>query len=135
KTLLMANPTGTGVTDSATFNDQEHNVIYMGDTTAENSLSTGQAYSAQSYWRLSSNSSGGAAVYYTGHTLTNTVGDEIQPLSETPTASEHGTEQFGLAIAHNTNTTLLGTQSYPVWLAPGESYGDEDVAADGDFAS
>lgn len=134
-TLLMANPT----LGSPAFENSEHNVIYMGDSSAENSLATGTPYSAQSYWRLSSNSSGGATVYYTGHTLTNTVGDEIQPLDETTggTGSQAGTEQFGLAIAHGTDTSTLpgSVETYPVWLAAGESYGDEDALGDGDFAS
>lgn len=135
-TLLMANPLAPGVTNQAQYEAQEHNVIYMGDPTAEYSLATGKTYVAQSYWRLASNSSGGATVYYTGHTLTNTVGDEIAPLPESATSPQTGTEQFGLAIAHDSDTTipeLNGAEAYPVWLSAGESYGDYDGEADGDF--
>jgi hypothetical protein len=64
---------------------------------AENSLETTQAYDTYSYWRLSSNSSGGAVVYYSGDTLRNTVGDKITPM-ETKAYSQLGTEQFGLAL-------------------------------------
>ena len=83
------------------------NTLLMGDQSAENSLRTDKTYSTHSYWRLSSNSSGGATVYYSGVTLKNTVGDEIAPMG-TFTAGEltasslplRGTPQFGLAIAN-----------------------------------
>lgn len=75
------------------------NYLFMGNPTAENSLETSKAWDTHSYWRLSSNSSGGATVYYSGTTLKNTVGDEISPIGDTATSSRTGTEQFGLAIA------------------------------------
>ncbi len=130
-TLLMKDPT------SGSYSNDPNNVIKMGDTNAENSLETGKAHSAQSYWRLSSNSSGGATVYYTGHTLTNTVGDEITPLTSTATASNPGTEQFGLAIAHGSDTSITAignAEAYPVWLDPAkaETYGN--AATEGTFA-
>src|SRR5690606_5021913 len=53
-----------------------NNRLDLGDVDAEYSLSTEEAFDTQSYWRLSSNSSGGATVYYSGNTLANTVGDE-----------------------------------------------------------
>ena len=75
------------------------NVLQLGNQDAESSLETGKAYATHSYWRLSSNSSGGATVYYSGHTLANTSGDEIQAIGNTPAASAPGSEQFGLAMA------------------------------------
>lgn len=120
--LLMADPNGAGVTNNATYNAQPHNVLKLGNPSAEYSLRTDQAYTVDSYWRLSSNSSGGATVYYTGHTLTNTVGDEINPLTDagTGTASNPGTEQFGLGMVQG------GAANY---LVTGDTYG----SAAGDF--
>lgn len=82
------------------------NVIQLGNQAAESSLETGKAYATHSYWRLSSNSSGGASVYYSGHTLANTSGDEIEAIGTTAAQSAPGSEQFGLAIA---TTALSGT--------------------------
>lgn len=82
------------------------NVLQLGNQGAESSLETAKAYATHSYWRLSSNSSGGASVYYSGHTLSNTSGDEIKPIGTTAAASAPGSEQFGLALA---TTALSGT--------------------------
>lgn len=76
-----------------------NNRLELGDPQAEFSLETGRAYDVSSYWRLSSNSSGGASVYYSGNTLANTVGDEISEIGATREESNPGTEQFGLAFA------------------------------------
>ena len=82
------------------------NTLRLGDKNAENSLRTDTTYATHSYWRLSSNSSGGATVYYSGVTLSNTVGDKIDPVySVTPgdgvaRAPQVGMEQFGLALAN-----------------------------------
>lgn len=82
------------------------NVLRMGNEGAEFSLETDTTYSTHSYWRLSSNSSAGATVYYSGTTLSNTVGDQIDPIySLTPNdglaqAPQVGMEQFGLALAN-----------------------------------
>lgn len=131
--LLMKNPL------SQSYATDENNVIYLGDPNAENSLDTMRAYAAQSYWRLSSNSSAGATVYYTGHTLTNTVGDEIAPLPEVPggTPSQTGTEQFGLGIAYTSDQTYFpGTEIYRVWELGTDPYGDlTEDQEDGSFAS
>lgn len=51
-----------------------------------------------SYFRLSTNASGGTLVQYSGDTLKTTAGDEITALTTTPTASSAGTPQFGLTI-------------------------------------
>lgn len=73
------------------------NRLDLGDPDAEYSLSTSEAFDTHSYWRLSSNSSGGATVYYSGNTLANTVGDEIADMPN-EVASQPGTEQFGLGF-------------------------------------
>lgn len=73
------------------------NRLNLGNPDAEYSLETGKAWDAYSYWRLSSNSSGGASVYYSGNTLANTVGDEIADM-DTEAVSTPGTEQFGLGF-------------------------------------
>lgn len=127
-TLLMADPldpTVTGAADdtagTAAYNALPHNVLKLGDPSAEYSLKTTQAYTVDSYWRLSSNSSGGATIYYTGHTLTNTVGDEITPMNDTTpggTASTPGTEQFGIGMVQNNNVLN--------YLVTGDSYGTSD---------
>jgi hypothetical protein len=123
--LLMADPTdATGADDAAktaAYNALPHNVLKLGDSTAEYSLKTNQAYTVDSYWRLSSNSSGGATVYYTGHTLTNTENDQITPLTSTGVASNPGTEQFGLGIAQD------GTGNKAV---AGDSYGGSTTSGD-----
>lgn len=83
-----------------------NNQLQLGDGNAEYSLQTGKAWDVYSYWRLSSNSSGGASVYYSGNTLANTVGDEIKEIGATAAASTLGTEQFGLAF-HDASTDTL----------------------------
>lgn len=74
-----------------------NNRLDLGNPNAESSLETTQAYDTFSYWRLSSNSSGGATVYYSGDTLRNTVGDYIADMP-VRAYSLPGTEQFGLAL-------------------------------------
>lgn len=74
-----------------------NNRLNLGNPDAEYSLETGKAWDVNSYWRLSSNSSGGASVYYSGNTLANTVGDEISEVTS-ETVSTPGTEQFGLGF-------------------------------------
>jgi len=73
------------------------NRLNLGNPDAEYSLETGKAWDVNSYWRLSSNSSGGATVYYSGDTLRNTVGDNIADMPA-KAHSQPGTEQFGLAL-------------------------------------
>ncbi len=126
-TLLMADPldsTVTGAADNtagtAAYNALPHNVLKLGDSTAEYSLKTSQAYTVDSYWRLSSNSSGGATIYYTGHTLTNTVGDQINPMNDTTsggTPSTPGTEQFGIGMVQDNSSNFL---------VSGDNYGTDD---------
>lgn len=76
-----------------------NNRLNLGNPNAEYSLETGKAWDVYSYWRLSSNSSGGATVYYSGDTLRNTVGDHIAEVP-TETVSTPGTEQFGLGFVN-----------------------------------
>ncbi len=105
------------------------NRLDLGDPNAENSLETGEAYDTHSYWRLSSNSSGGATVYYSGDTLRNTVGDFIAPIGAAPANSNDGakdyshpgTEQFGLALVDPSADALDpegtdndGTNDFPI---------------------
>lgn len=113
------------------------NTLQLGDQAGENSLSTDVTYSTHSYWRLSSNSSAGATVYYSGVTLKNTVGDEIKAIGTTATAPSRGTPQFGLALANgtiaqhgtagNTDSGATTTGLYPV------NYSKEDNAINGLF--
>ena len=78
------------------------NRLQLGNPDAEYSLETDTAWDVYSYWRLSSNSSGGATVYYSGNTLANTVGDSIAPIGAAPALSTPGTEQFGLGFVDAT---------------------------------
>ena len=84
------------------------NTLQMGDPDGEFSLGTAHTYSTHSYWRLSSNSSAGATVYYSGNTLSNTVEDKIDAIYRTTpddglsAAPQEGREQFGLALDNGT---------------------------------
>lgn len=99
--------TATGATDHTpcdpiaqgmTLNPANPNVLQLGNSGNEFSLETGTTYSTHSYWRLSSNSSGGATVYYSGVTLSNTVGDQIRAIGKEAKTPTKGGEQFGLAL-------------------------------------
>ena len=113
------------------------NVLQLGAQEAESSLEVGKAYATHSYWRLSSNSSAGATVYYSGHTLSNTSGDEIKPIGTTAASSAPGSEQFGLALA---TTPLTGapynTAAYGVNYAQDRASGKnwENAADNGKTA-
>ena len=76
------------------------NTLQLGDSNGEFSLDTNKTFSTHSYWRLSSNSSAGATVYYSGVTLSNTVGDAIDAIGATADGPIKGKEQFGLALAN-----------------------------------
>ena len=101
-----------------------NNRLNLGNPSAEYSLETSDAHDVNSYWRLSSNSSGGASVYYSGNTLANTVGDEIADMPS-EVVSTPGTEQFGLGFVDaglDTNATggddtwspdYVNSRSYP----------------------
>lgn len=122
-----ATPNGADLTNPL---DPNWNLIKLGDPTTEYSLSPSQASDANSWWRLSTNSSAGATVYYSGETLTNTEGDWITAIGEdktaetsvhdapvaadsanpwqTPAKSSPGGEQFGLALDQGTVTPVTG---------------------------
>ena len=84
----------------------DNNRLNLGNPDAEYSLETGRTWDVHSYWRLQSNSSGGATVYYSGNTLANTVGDEIEHIGATAQSSTQGTEQFGLAFVDAAEDTF-----------------------------
>lgn len=107
--------------------DIEKNRLKLGDDGAEYSLRTDTTYSTHSYWRLSSNSSAGATVYYSGVTLSNTVGDKIDAIGSTATAPSPGSEQFGLALDNGSSGTY--DVNYGVERDSGEVY---ENAADND---
>lgn len=96
KTAGVHKPCNTILTRMTSGDPQ--NVLQLGNQAAESSLDTTNTYATHSYWRLSSNSSAGATVYYSGHTLSNTSGDEIAPIGTTAATSAPGSEQFGLAL-------------------------------------
>jgi len=79
------------------------NTLTLGDSDAENSLATNQSFATDSYWRLSSNSSAGATVYYSGTTLSNTEGNQIAAIGATAAAPHPATPQFGLALDNGTS--------------------------------
>lgn len=125
-----------------------NNRLNIGDTNAEDSLETGAAHDTNSYWRLSSNSSGGATVYYSGDTLRNTVGDFIAPIGAAPANSDDGgkdyshpgTEQFGLALVNagtNAGPDVIDGGTFPSnWVTPTvDPLVIESDYADGDTAS
>lgn len=123
--------------------DPAKNVLQLGNQAAESSLETAKAYATHSYWRLSSNSSGGATVYYSGHTLSNTSGDEIEAIGTTAKHSAPGSEQFGLAIATtelsgstsgtNDSTPSFNTGTYGVNYAQDRNGNLYENAADNDL--
>lgn len=117
------------------------NVLQLGDQNAESSLRTDKTYSTHSYWRLSSNSSAGATVYYSGNTLSNTVNDKIAAIGTTATDPLTGTPQFGLALANGTiadnatgpylvNYATETTARDDAAVAPALKYGVYENAAD-----
>lgn len=101
------------------------NRLNLGNPNAEYSLETGKAWDVYSYWRLSSNSSGGATVYYSGDTLRNTVGDHIADMP-TEVTSTPGTEQFGLGFV---SSSLLASAD------PGQPWLDVKDGGAGSWAS
>jgi len=97
------------------------NRLDLGDVDAEFSLRTDKAYDAFSYWRLSSNSSGGATVYYSGNTLNNTVGDNIDEMGAEGN-SHPGTEQFGLALIDPSKANPVFDSENPTAPTPAETF-------------
>lgn len=85
------------MSQTSTLTGLTNNRLNLGNPNAEYSLETGTAWDVYSYWRLSSNSSGGATVYYSGNSLANTSGDQIADM-QSEQLSNPGTEQFGLGF-------------------------------------
>lgn len=115
-----------------------NNVLKLGDEAGEFSLRTDTTYSTHSYWRLSSNSSGGATVYYSGVTLSNTVGDQIKAIGTDASAPIEGSEQFGLAVdnvdAGNTSGTKEVSYAKERTPAAGPLWGIFQNGEDNDVA-
>jgi hypothetical protein len=109
----------TGMTPSGS-----QDVLQLGNQAAESSLETTHTYSTHSYFRLSSNSSAGATVYYSGHTLSDTEQDQITPINNgngIAIAPSRGASQFGLALDNGANGGGAGGDSnYDVNYAQGE---------------
>lgn len=93
----ICNPIVAGLT-AASDPTAVQNTLVLGDAQTENALNTRHTYSTHSYFRLSSNSSKGAVVYYSGETLSDTEGDQIAAIGTTPHSPSIGTPQFGLAL-------------------------------------
>lgn len=124
-THSICDPIVQGMTASSAAN-----VLKLGNEAGEFSLRTDTTYSTHSYWRLSSNSSGGATVYYSGVTLSNTVGDQIDAIGPVKDSPSPGSEQFGLALDNGTSGNYL--VSYAKERTPGQLYqSGEDNAVTG----
>jgi hypothetical protein len=112
---------------------QSGGVLYLGNASAENSLATNRGYDTFSYWRLSSNSSNGATVYYSGATLSDTESDQIGPIyhitggdnpgDNTAEFTHPGSEQFGLGldVKYATGIDSQSDNGYLDDYVPGES--------------
>lgn len=121
------------------------NRLMLGDEDGEFSLKTDTTYSTHSYWRLSSNSSAGATVYYSGVTLSNTVNDKIDPIyGSAPgdglaAAPQPGREQFGLALDNgsgpNYNVSYATERTAPSGGFGGIFESGDDNATSGIHAS
>ncbi len=111
-----------------------HNVLTMGYSDGENSLQTDNTFATHSYWRLSSNSSGGATVYYAGNTLSNTEGDKIAPIGNTAAFPLTGSEQFGLALDNVPQGTNANEPVSYTWADTHNSI-DYESGADSSAAS
>ena len=121
-TIVQGNPANHGTCQAIT--QLNGNRLNLGNAAAENSLETTRGWAVNSYWRLSSNSSGGATVYYSGNTLKNTVNDEIAAMTS-KALSQPGTEQFGLGFVPAVGGTYGDTlsSSFLTQIAlPGDRY-------------
>lgn len=74
-------------------------------------LDMATGYDGYSYWRLSTNSANGTAVYYSGATLTSPQAYTIAPITSLA-SSTPGTEQFGLGFDSG-NAAQSFTQMIP----------------------
>lgn len=94
----------------------------MGDT--NDALSTQQAYFAKSYFRLSTNSTNGTAVMYTGSTLSSGSHDIAAIGDASAEFSAPGEEQFGIAFDLTDNLTANVGSGSP--LSPVTVYSNKD---------
>ncbi len=121
---------------SMTYGDPA-NVLYLGNQAASDSLSTTDSFATASFWRLSSNSSAGATVYYSGTTLSNTEGNQIAAIGATAAAPHTGTEQFGLALDNGTGAAGKYAVNYALATPDGTTateYSAAQTAATGGAA-
>jgi hypothetical protein len=88
------------------------------------------AYDARSYFRVSTNANIGTAIYYSGDTL-KFGGNDIAAIGTTATASDVGTEQFGLAI-DVTDATAFGHLFNSLIPQPPYDNGDGTITDGGD---
>lgn len=124
----LVNPAKHGTCDAIQVDPLTRNQLDLGNPDAEFSLETGRAWDVNSYWRLQSNSSGGATVYYSGDTLRNTVGDHIEAIGPTATLSNPGTEQFGLAFVDDSEMVdELSTSFEAEVLADSDNYKNPSI--------
>lgn len=91
--------------------------LLLGNPTAEYSLATNHAYDTNSLFRVSTNAANGATVYYSGETLSDTEGNQIQPMVDNPGTddsayAETGTEQFGLGLEYAPTTITNAAEQY-----------------------
>jgi hypothetical protein len=82
--------------------------LALGD--ANGVLSSLQAYSAYSYFRINTNANGGTKVYYSGDTLKSGA-NSIAAIGTSAAVSDVGASQFGLAI-DDTNTVSGSGHSF-----------------------
>jgi hypothetical protein len=121
----LTNPDFVSGTHGPCDSIENNTELHLGNSSTEYSLEFNHAHDASSYWRLSTNSSAGATVYYSGNTLNNTVGDNIDAIGATKAHSHRGEEQFGLALdtrlesatedtgaPNNTLSPLVATTNY-----------------------
>lgn len=112
----------------------ESGQIKMGDTNY--ALSTNYAYDAYSYFRLSTNSSNGVSVYYSGDTLKTSSGLDIDPIDPDAAPvgaklSAPGNEQFGLAVDNSIVDTNVGNGG-ALTIASDYTDGAGDAGLEGD---
>ena len=84
-------------------------------------LNTAELQTAQSYFDVATNARNGMSVTYLGTTL-ESGGHEIDPFGATMTASDTGTEQFGLRVDDVTTPTQGGSIASPFDTAGASEY-------------
>lgn len=105
------------------------NTLTLGDAVNQ-ALATGTAYDAHSYFRLSTNASGGTDVKYAGRTLTS-GSNTIDPAGTSAAFSAPGTEMFGLGYDSGDTATNFTAPTVLSLVAP-YSNADGDIQAGND---